>query len=193
MLPYEQRNTADAGNLVLSWSVTDDARAMCEGHQFLGVAQDHQGGEVHVFQMAELPAQADQRKAVAGALQALQALLVTISPRTDTERRAYARAVEAFNEAVPDPAARFQPAPAKPTIPEVIPELQQWFRGAGKDSPLFHVMLEDGNNEAVFARMAVADATALGDPLAIEIARKLALMSPTQRGKLAKLRHRYAG
>lgn len=77
----------------------------------------------------------------------------------------------------------------KPTIPEVHPLVQAWYRrpenGAGG---MFHVILEDSNQEQRHADTALATARESGDAEAIHLAELLAAMSPTQRLKLSQLK-----
>jgi hypothetical protein len=76
----------------------------------------------------------------------------------------------------------------KPTVPEVIPLVKQWYALPGNGAGgIFHVLLDDGNCEQCFAVSALAQAQELGDPLAIELAQKLVAMSTTQRKKLRQV------
>jgi len=53
-LNFEDRSTPDSGNLFVSYCVQDDQKAAGLGFEFLGVAQDVEGNEIHVFRMAAL-------------------------------------------------------------------------------------------------------------------------------------------
>lgn len=75
----------------------------------------------------------------------------------------------------------------KPTLPEVIPLVRAWYKLPGNGAGgMFHIIIDDGNCEQHFANSALEDARETGDPVAIELAEKLAAMSSTQRKKLRK-------
>ena len=74
----------------------------------------------------------------------------------------------------------------KPTVPEVMPLVREWYGKPGNQAGgIFHVILDDGNFEQVFADQALQSARELGDPAAVMLAELLAAMSPTQRRKLS--------
>lgn len=76
----------------------------------------------------------------------------------------------------------------KPTIPEVLPLVKAWYAKPGNAcGGLFHVMLDDGNHEKLWANKALDAARELGDKDAIALAELLAAMSPTQRLKLSHM------
>lgn len=75
----------------------------------------------------------------------------------------------------------------KPTLPEVIPLVRAWYALPGNGAGgMFHIIIDDGNYEQHFANSALKEARETGDPVAIELAEKLAAMSSTQRRKLRK-------
>ena len=76
----------------------------------------------------------------------------------------------------------------KPTIPEVLPRLQAYFRRTGElAGGIFHIMLDDGNCDAGSAAFCLEEAKKGTDQEAIDLAWALWKMSPTQRKKLAAL------
>lgn len=76
----------------------------------------------------------------------------------------------------------------KPTIPEVLPLVKAWYAKPGNGcGGLFHIMLEDGNHEQVWAVKALEAAQSSSDPEAIALASLLVAMSPTQRLKLSHM------
>lgn len=76
---------------------------------------------------------------------------------------------------------------AKPTIPEVLPLIKQWYSKEGNScGGIFHVILSDGNYQQTWADEALEHAKQIGDPDAIQLASLLAIMSGTQRLKLCR-------
>lgn len=76
----------------------------------------------------------------------------------------------------------------KPTIPEVLPLVKAWYDKPGNGAGgIFHIILDDGNNQQHWANLALEEAKELGEQDAITLAEKLAAMSPTQRLKLSKM------
>lgn len=76
----------------------------------------------------------------------------------------------------------------KPTIPQVLPFVKAWYARPGNGcGGMFHVILEDGNNEQHWADKALLDAQASGDMEAVLLASLLVAMSPTQRLKLSRM------
>lgn len=76
----------------------------------------------------------------------------------------------------------------KPTIPEVLPIAKAWYSKPGNGvGGMFHIILEDGNNEKHWAERALEQAQASGDADAIQLAKLLVAMSPTQRLKLSRM------
>ncbi|MBC3871892.1 hypothetical protein [Undibacterium oligocarboniphilum] len=76
----------------------------------------------------------------------------------------------------------------KPTIPDVTPVVKEWYSKPGNEcGGLFHIILDDGNNEQHWADELLEQAKASGDTDAIQLAELLAAMSPTQRLKLSKM------
>lgn len=53
-MTFDSRCSEDAGNILLSYSVSEDAAAVERGFKFLGVCKDASGGEVHVFEKQAL-------------------------------------------------------------------------------------------------------------------------------------------
>ncbi|MCT0528339.1 hypothetical protein N0599_21620 [Pseudomonas aeruginosa] len=79
-----------------------------------------------------------------------------------------------------------KPTQKKPTVPEVMPLVREWYDKPGNQTGgIFHVILDDGNYEKVFADQALKSARELGDPEAVILAELLVAMSPTQRRKLS--------
>lgn len=60
-MTFDSRCSEDAGNILLSYSVSEDAAAVERGFKFLGVCKDASGGEVHVFEKQALYSQAEQQ------------------------------------------------------------------------------------------------------------------------------------
>lgn len=77
----------------------------------------------------------------------------------------------------------------KPTVPEVMPLVREWYAMPGNQAGgIFHIILDDGNCQQTFADQALESARQLGDPVGLELAELLAAMSPTQRRKLSASR-----
>lgn len=51
MRNFDNRRSPDCGNLLLSYSVSEDRKALELGYEFLGVACEQRDGEVHIFEM----------------------------------------------------------------------------------------------------------------------------------------------
>lgn len=51
---FDDRCSPDVGNMLLSYSVQEDEKAVALGFKFLGVCSDARGEEVHVFQKESL-------------------------------------------------------------------------------------------------------------------------------------------
>lgn len=76
----------------------------------------------------------------------------------------------------------------KPTIPDVLPLVKAWYAKPGNGcGGLFHIILEDGNHEQIWADKALEQARAANDLDAIQLAELLVAMSKTQRLKLSSM------
>lgn len=76
----------------------------------------------------------------------------------------------------------------KPTVPEVLPLLQAYYRKPGNhDGGLLHVVIDDGNVRDCFVQSALEEARQEGDEDAERLASLLLQMSQTQRRKLGAL------
>lgn len=53
-MTFDSRCSEDSGNLLLSYSASEDAAAVEQGFTFLGVCKDSSGSEVHVFEKQAL-------------------------------------------------------------------------------------------------------------------------------------------
>jgi hypothetical protein len=74
----------------------------------------------------------------------------------------------------------------KPTIPEVMPLIQEFYRKPGNgNGGVLHIVLEDGNVEDGHVRFCLQQARNQGDTDGIQIAELLLRMSKTQRGKIS--------
>jgi len=83
--------------------------------------------------------------------------------------------------------------PARPTVKEVLPLVNELYRGNG-DVPCnrgsgivgghLHIVLDDGNTDTYFVESCLEYAIKDGCQACIDLARKLLPMSPTQRNRL---------
>lgn len=79
-------------------------------------------------------------------------------------------------------------APDRPTVPEVLPLVHAVYRRHSAGCCL-HVVLDDRNLDDCFVESAIGDAIREGHTDCEKLARKLATMSRTQRGKLSARAH----
>ena len=78
----------------------------------------------------------------------------------------------------------------KPTIPEVLPAIRAYYAKPGNSNGgNLHIVLEDPNYEDDDVRFCIATARDAGDSDGVAIAKKMLLMSKTQREKLASMDH----
>lgn len=79
----------------------------------------------------------------------------------------------------------------KPTIPEILPAIRAYYAKPGNSNGgNLHIVLEDPNYEDDHVRFCIARAQDDEDADGAAIAKKLLLMSKTQRKKLAIMDHR---
>lgn len=57
LITFDERKSDSTMNLLVSYSMQDDQKAVASGLTFLGAAYDASGYEIHVFKIRDLPKQ----------------------------------------------------------------------------------------------------------------------------------------
>lgn len=73
-ISFETRINPNSGNILFSYSVDEDNKAVALGFEFMGAAKDHNGLEVHAFRMAPLNLPPVYENTIAALIRDLEAL-----------------------------------------------------------------------------------------------------------------------